>query len=82
MKLELLEFLCCPETHQSLSLAPQSLVDSVNLTISNGKARGMRGDAVSVPIASGLVRADGKALYPIRNEIPVMLISEAIALET
>jgi uncharacterized protein YbaR (Trm112 family) len=31
-------------------------------------------------LEGGLVRADGKVLYPMRGEIPVMLIDEAIPL--
>jgi uncharacterized protein YbaR (Trm112 family) len=31
-------------------------------------------------LEAGLVRADGKVLYPIRDGIPVMLVEEGIAL--
>ena len=31
-------------------------------------------------LEGGLLRADGKVVYPIRNGIPVMLIDEAIPL--
>ena len=32
-------------------------------------------------VKSGLLRADGKVLYPIRDGIPMLLIEEGIALE-
>ena len=32
-------------------------------------------------IEAGLVREDGRILYPVRDDIPVMLIDEAIPLE-
>jgi len=32
-------------------------------------------------IDAGLVRADGKFLYPIRHDIPIMLVDEAIPLK-
>ena len=41
------------------------------------KARSMM---VKEKIDEGLVRADGKYLYPIRHNIPVMLVDEAIPL--
>jgi uncharacterized protein len=36
---------------------------------------------VTEPLDGGLVRADQKILYPIRENIPVMLIDEGIPLE-
>jgi uncharacterized protein YbaR (Trm112 family) len=35
---------------------------------------------VTEQIEGGLLRADGKVLYPVRSHIPVMLIDEAIPL--
>jgi uncharacterized protein YbaR (Trm112 family) len=35
---------------------------------------------VTAEIAEGLVRADGKYLYIVDNDVPVMLIDEAIPL--
>ncbi len=39
------------------------------------------GESVQEPIDGGLVREDGRILYPIRDDIPVMLIDEAIELD-
>ncbi len=77
---ELLEILCCPETHQLLQLASPALVDQLNQQISAGNLRNRGGQPVSEKIDGGLVRADGKFLYPIRQDIPVMLIDEGIPL--
>ena len=38
------------------------------------------GEPVRERLDGGLVRADGKVLYPIREDIPVMLVDEAIPL--
>ena len=35
---------------------------------------------MSQPISEGLVREDGKILYPVDDGIPVMLIEESIEL--
>jgi uncharacterized protein YbaR (Trm112 family) len=41
-----------------------------------------KNEAVLQPIDEGLLRADGKFLYPIQDGIPIMLIDEAIDMRT
>jgi uncharacterized protein YbaR (Trm112 family) len=77
---ELLSILCCPETHQAVTPAEATVIEQVNQAIAAGQARNRAGQAVSEKIDGGLVRADGRFLYPIRQDIPVMLIDEAIPL--
>lgn len=78
---ELLEILVCPETRQPVRPADEALVDRLNRTIEEGKVKNRGGDVVEEPMDGGLVRDDGQVLYPIRDEIPVMLIDESIELE-
>ena len=77
---ELLQILRCPETHQKLTQADQTLVTKVNSAITGKTIRNRGGQPVTENIDGGLVREDGKFLYPIRSDIPVMLIDEAISL--
>ena len=77
---QLLEILCCPETKQDVALAGQDLVDSLNGRIAAGDLVNRGGEKVKEAMQSGLLRADGKVLYPIREDIPIMLIDEAIAI--
>jgi uncharacterized protein YbaR (Trm112 family) len=77
---EMLEILRCPETHQTLTLAEAELVAALNAKIAAGELRNRGGETVSEPIDGGLVRADGTILYPIRDQIPEMLIDSGIAL--
>jgi len=77
---QLLEILACPETKSPVSLAEKSLIDEINTAIEAGKLKNQGGEVIAQPIDGGLVREDGKRLYPIRDEIPVMLIEEAIEL--
>ena len=77
---ELLKILCCPETHQSLALAEASVVESLNQQIEAGHLRNRTGQSVKEKIDGGLVRADGQFLYAIRQDIPIMLIDEAVPL--
>ena len=77
---ELLEILVCPETRQPVRLAPPDLLEALNKRIGSGELRNRGGEAVSAPIREGLLREDGKVLYPIDDGIPVMLIEESIEL--
>lgn len=78
---ELLDILVCPETKQPLRLAEPSLLDALNERIRQGQVVNRHGDPVTEPIDGGLVREDGRYLYPIRDEIPIMLIDEALPLQ-
>lgn len=77
----LLAILCCPETKQAVTLADPSLIQRLNDAIQNRRLQNKGTQIVTDPVDSGLLRADGKILYPIRENIPVMLIEEGIPLE-
>ena len=77
---ELLEILVCPETREPVGLASEELLARVNEAIAAGSMTNRGGDAVTEPIDGGLVREDQAWLYPIRDEIPIMLIEEALPL--
>ncbi|HYG33562.1 MAG TPA: hypothetical protein VEC99_02180 [Clostridia bacterium] len=78
---ELQKLLCCPETRQDLHLADPGLISSLNSQFVAGKLRNRAGQPVSQMLEAGLIRSDGKFLYPIRQNIPVMIIEEAIPLQ-
>ena len=77
---ELLKILCCPETHQPVTLAEPALIEKLNGRVSAGSLKNRGDQAVNEKIDGGLIREDRKFLYPIRNDIPVMLIDEGIPL--
>lgn len=77
---EFINDLCCPETKQRVHLADATLIASLNDRISSGQARNRGGQPIGEKIDAGLLRQDGKFLYPIRRNIPIMLIDEAIPL--
>jgi uncharacterized protein YbaR (Trm112 family) len=78
---ELLAILCCPETKQDVTLADQALIAKLNDRIARGDLKNKAGQPVRERLDGGLIRADKKILYPIREDIPVMLIEEGIPLE-
>ena len=77
---KLLEIICCPETHQPLRQADAELVADLNQRIEAGTLLDRVDDKVSQKIDGGLLREDGKILYPIRQEIPTLLIEQGIPL--
>ena len=76
----LLEILVCPETKQPLHVADAELVGKVNEAIAAGSVTNRGGEPVTVALAEALVREDGSFLYPVRDDIPIMLIDESIPL--
>jgi len=78
---ELLDMLCCPETRADLTLATPVELSTLNRAIGEGRVKNRAGAAVTEAISDALIRADRKVAYLVRNDIPVMLIDEAISLD-
>jgi len=76
----LVSILRCPETKEPLQEASPERIEALNKAIEAGTVQNRAGQPVSEKIDAGLVRAGGKWLYPVRADIPVMLIEEAIPL--
>ncbi len=77
---DLVEILVCPETKQPVALATAEQLEKLNAAIREGSLRNRGGDAVKAELTEGLVREDGKILYPVDDGIPVMLIEESVEL--
>ena len=78
---ELLEILACPETKEPVSLVAESMVEKINQAIAAGSLVNRGNNKIEEKIDAGLLREDGKYLYPIREDIPIMLIEEAISVD-
>lgn len=77
---QLLEILVCPETRQPLALADAETLSKVNAAIAGAMLKSRSGQVVAGELASALVREDGALMYPVRDDIPIMLVDEAIDL--
>ena len=78
---ELLKILVCPENKTPVSLAADELVARINAAVEARTLKNRGGAVVETRIDGGLVREDKVYLYPIRDDIPIMLIDEAIPLD-
>jgi uncharacterized protein YbaR (Trm112 family) len=77
---ELLPILVCPTDQTPLRIATDQLLARLNRAIAAGRVKNQAGRSVEQPLAGGLVRADNTLLYPIVDDIPVLLLDEAIPL--
>jgi uncharacterized protein YbaR (Trm112 family) len=58
--------------------ADAPLLEKLNQQIAAGQLRNRAGTTLTEPMESGLIRADGKYLYPVRRSLPIMLVDEGI----
>ena len=78
---ELLDILRCPETHQRLSPAPPEIIGNLNERIRAGQVRNRAGQTITEPLEAALLREDKRVLYPVRANLPILLIQEALPTE-
>ena len=78
---ELLDILCCPETKQDIEYIEGDVIKKINAEIKSGALKNRGDEIVKEPIDAGLLREDRKFIYPIREDIPIMLINEGIPFE-
>ena len=80
MKKEILDLLVCPEDHSRLQLADSQLLARLNAAIAAGRLKNRAGTVLSRQLEGALVRADRSLAYPVLDDIPQMLVDEAIPL--
>ena len=78
MDKRLLDILCCPVTKNPVKPLTKAQLDVLNRAIDSGSVRTISNAAVSVPLRAGLITTDGKVIYRIEDDIPVMLADESI----
>lgn len=77
---DILPILRCPAGGGPLTLADAELVERLNAQIAAGTARDQLDTRVEAPIDGGLVPANADRLYPIRENIPTLIVENAIRL--
>jgi len=78
---KLLEIICCPESRQGLHLLGEEALNELNSLQSQNKLKHRNGESVSYSFTGALCREDKQLIYPIREDIPVLLVDEGIPVE-
>jgi uncharacterized protein YbaR (Trm112 family) len=77
---KLIDILRCPQDRSRLKLASAETIAKINCAIDAGAAINLAGERLARPLDAGLIREAGDRLYPVIDQIPVMLADEAIEL--
>jgi uncharacterized protein YbaR (Trm112 family) len=75
---EFMAMLRCPENQNSLSTAGAEVLSRLNAMIAAGRLKNRSGQTVGQPLEAALLRADGEVVYPIVDQIPVLIVDEGI----
>ncbi len=76
---EFLGMLVCPATKTPLRVAAAAELAAINDRIRAGSLRNRGGSSVTTPWTAALATTDGAWLYPIEDDIPILLSAEAVA---
>jgi len=79
---ELLDILCCPKTKIPVEMLSDARRKELNRKIEDGTLCFADGTQVELPLKEALVTTDGKTVYRIDVDIPIMLVEKGIPLET
>jgi len=74
----LLDILCDPVTKSPLRLLSAAELDAFNRAIATGEVRTEGGTALGAAASAGLITRDGRTIYRIEDDIPIMLADEAV----
>ena len=75
---KLLEILCCPVSKTPLTVLGRQKLDTLNAAIASGDALYVDGEKVTEPLQEGLITEDGKVIYPVQDDIPILLEEKGI----
>ena len=78
---DLLAILCCPETKQPVLLMTDEELSLINEKVELEQIHNQGNSLVKEKLHGGLIRSDRKRVYPIRENIPILLIEEGIPVE-
>lgn len=76
----LADLLCCPEAHTRLLPVTKKWCERINRRIAAGELFDESGNVVEAEVEDGFVTDDDRFLYPVRNGVPNLFISDRIIL--
>lgn len=75
---KLLEILCCPVSKTPLTRLGQEKLDKLNQAIAAGEALYVDGTTVTASLQEGLITEDGKVIYAVQDDTPILLEEQGI----
>jgi len=75
---KLLEILCCPVSKVALNRLDHSRLEKLNRAITNGEVQTVKGEKVSTTLKEALITEDGRVIYPVVDDIPLLLEEKGI----
>ena len=75
---KLLEILCCPVSKVPLNRLERSRLGKLNKAISAGNVESIRGEKIQTELSEALITDDGKVIYPVQEDIPLLLEEKGI----
>jgi len=75
---KLLEILCCPVSKTPLTILGRQKLDKLNAAIESGDALYVDGEKVTATLQEGLITEDGKVIYAVQDDIPILLEEKGI----
>ncbi len=79
---DFLRILRCPKTLKPLRLASSAELSALNARVAERKLANAAGRVLEASLAAGLVPEGEPIVYPVDDDIPILLIDEAIPLPT
>jgi uncharacterized protein YbaR (Trm112 family) len=75
---KLLEILCCPVSKTPLTVLGQDKLQLLNNAIAGNEALYIDGEKVTQQLQEGLITQDGKVIYAVQDDIPILLEEKGI----
>ena len=75
---KLLEILCCPVSKSPLTVLGRQKLEKMNEAIKSDDALYVGGEKVTEQLQEGLITEDGKVIYPVQDDIPILLEEKGI----
>ena len=75
---KLLEILCCPVSKTPLVRLPPDKLKKLNAAIAAGNVQYVHGETVTDPLPEGLMTEDAHVVYPVIDDIPILLEEKGI----
>ena len=81
MDQNLLNIICCPVTREKLSIATSKQLEFINSEIAKSNLTKLDGSIAEKPQSKALINATKTLLYPIEEDIPILLEGKAIEIK-